>query len=137
MKVFRVEDPCRGDDSGDELWRGNIETRVDRRTSRIRDPNVGSSSRIGSSPSAANLCFASVLDGNGRSFFDLPIQCGKRDRDVEGDPMAFGEDGFRIGPDFVGHFTSPSECAIAAHDDQVDLPSLHEMARCIVGNDGV
>ena len=74
------------------------------------------------------------LDGNVEAGTHFPINRRERDGNVKGNAVAFGEDGFRIGADFVGDITGAAEGAVAANDDEIDLAALHQMAGGVVGD---
>ena len=86
-------------------------------------------------PRRRGLRFIAFFDGDVETGFEIPIDGGKRDGDVEGDVVACGEDGFGVGADFVGDFAGAAEGAVAADDDEIDFAALHEMAGGVVGDD--
>src|SRR5438045_8780597 len=66
---------------------------------------------------------------------ELPIDGRERDGYVKRNAMLFGQNGFGVGPNFVGNFPRPAQGAVAADYDQVDLASLHEVSGGVVSDD--
>lgn len=77
----------------------------------------------------------SILNRDVETALQIPINRRERDRDVEGNLVARGQDGLRVGADLVRDFAGAAERAVAADDDQVNLPALHQMAGGVVGDD--
>jgi len=76
-----------------------------------------------------------LFDGDVEPGFQIPVDGGEGNRDVERDVVAVGQYGFGVGADFVGDFTGAAEGAVAADDDEVDAAALHQVSGGAVGDD--
>ena len=91
----------------------------------------------GDAPGSQDFVFMAFFNGDIEAAFEIPINGGEGNGNVEGDFMAGGEHGFGVGANFIGDFAGAAQYAIAADDDEVDLAALHEMAGGVVGEDMV
>jgi hypothetical protein len=141
----RFEDSQRGNDAGDQVGRCDVEAGIARAARRIGNAHVNALSglwtfRFGlwilrNAPSAEDFAFVAFFDRNVETRFQVPIDGGEGNGDVEGNFMARRQDRFGVGADFVRHFAGAAEGAVAADNDEVNFSALHQMAGGVVRND--
>src|SRR5258708_7138439 len=125
-------DALLGDDPGDEVVGRHVECGVGDGCLLRGDGDLGGPA-LGVEPAHdAHLFLGALLD---RDLFDavldVPVDRGRRDRDVEGDAVVARGKGFQIGPDLVGDIAAARH-AIRAHQHQVDLFCLHQVPAGVV-----
>src|SRR5690348_16854537 len=86
-------------------------------------------------PGAEHFTFIPLLDRDGRSGAQSPIDRRKGDCDIEWNFVAMCEHGLGVGADFVGYFTGSSKRAVASDDDHIDFAALHQETGGIVSDD--
>ena len=140
----RTENSRRRDDAGDQLrWR-HVEARIARAARRIGHAHVSPFAHLPSSisqllrsnaPRAQNFLLVPFLDGNVEAALHVPVNGRKRYRDVKRNLVTRSQHGLRVGANFVRHFAGASERPVAADDDEINFPTLHQMAGRVVSDD--
>src|SRR5262249_49385190 len=90
-----------GDETGDEARRGHVEAWIGGGAPLRRDLDGRNSAVRQAAPHGRHLPLVALLDRNHRARTELPVDRGRRKRNIEGHIVVLGGQGLRIRPDLV------------------------------------
>ena len=126
FRADRCDHASLGDDAGNERSRRDVESRV---------PHVDSV-RHGLFPEAvADFIAGPLFDGNEISRRQAQIKSARRCGHIKGDTVGFGQNGDRVGSDFVGRVTVGGD-PVGTGDDRLYFLLAHDQSSHRVTNHG-
>src|ERR1019366_7944529 len=125
-RVWGAGDAAFGDDRGYVFCGGHVEGWV------LDLDSVGNHLLAGD---VRDFSWVALLDGNLAAVGRGEIDGGNRRGHVERDAVLFGQDGYGVSADFVGHVSVGGD-AIRADYDGSDFALLHHGSGHVVGDDG-
>src|ERR1019366_4835201 len=134
-QFLRLENSGGRDDAGDQFRRRHVKARIARAAGWIRHANIFTLTACIHAPRAKHFAFVPVFDGYVKAVSQIPVNRRKRNGDIKWNFMPRGENGLGVGADFIGYFAGATERAVAANDDQINFPALHQMPGGVVGDD--